>query len=83
MVFTLDDVALYYIYSARRVLLGRCGVKAAGGIRTLAEVKAMLEAGANRMEFGLGGDRARAGSKSGFGTWGAPGPDFRTWETGA
>ncbi|MGA3082522.1 MAG: deoxyribose-phosphate aldolase, partial [Terracidiphilus sp.] len=28
---------------------GRCGVKASGGIRTLADVKALLEAGANRI----------------------------------
>jgi deoxyribose-phosphate aldolase len=33
----------------RGVAGGRCGVKAAGGIRTLADVKAMLEAGANRI----------------------------------
>lgn len=38
------DVALM-----RGVAGGRCGVKAAGGIRTLADVKAMLEAGANRI----------------------------------
>jgi len=41
---TAADVALM-----RGVAGGRCGVKAAGGIRTLADVKAMLEAGANRM----------------------------------
>jgi len=28
---------------------GRCGVKASGGIRTLADAKRMLEAGANRI----------------------------------
>jgi deoxyribose-phosphate aldolase len=38
------DVALM-----RGVAGGRCGVKASGGIRTLADVKAMLEAGANRI----------------------------------
>uniref|UniRef100_E6QJV8 Deoxyribose-phosphate aldolase (Phosphodeoxyriboaldolase) (Deoxyriboaldolase) (DERA) n=1 Tax=mine drainage metagenome TaxID=410659 RepID=E6QJV8_9ZZZZ len=27
----------------------RCGVKASGGIRTLADARAMLEAGANRL----------------------------------
>ena len=41
---TAADVALM-----RGVAGSRCGVKAAGGIRTLAEVKAMLEAGANRI----------------------------------
>lgn len=41
---TPADVALM-----RGVAGGRCGVKAAGGIRTLAEVKALLEAGANRI----------------------------------
>ena len=41
---TADDVALM-----RGVAGSRCGVKAAGGIRTLADVKAMLEAGANRI----------------------------------
>lgn len=41
---TAADVALM-----RGVAGGRCGVKAAGGIRTLADVKAMLEAGANRI----------------------------------
>jgi len=41
---TAADVALM-----RGVAGGRCGVKAAGGIGTLAEVKAMLEAGANRI----------------------------------
>jgi deoxyribose-phosphate aldolase len=41
---TVADVALM-----RGVAGGRCGVKAAGGIRTLAEAKAMLEAGANRI----------------------------------
>lgn len=38
------DVALL-----RGVAGGRCGVKAAGGIRTLADARAMLEAGANRL----------------------------------
>jgi deoxyribose-phosphate aldolase len=33
----------------RGVAGGRCGVKASGGIRTLADVKTMLEAGANRI----------------------------------
>jgi deoxyribose-phosphate aldolase len=33
----------------RGVAGGRCGVKAAGGIRTLADVRAMLEAGASRI----------------------------------
>ena len=41
---TAADVALL-----RGVAGGRCGVKAAGGIRTLAEVAAMLDAGANRI----------------------------------
>ncbi len=41
---TVADVAVL-----RGVAGGRCGVKASDGIRTLAEVKAMLEAGANRI----------------------------------
>ena len=41
---TLADVALM-----RGVAGARCGVKASGGIRTLAEVRALLEAGANRI----------------------------------
>jgi deoxyribose-phosphate aldolase len=41
---TAADVALL-----RGVAGGRCGVKAAGGIRTLADVRALLEAGANRV----------------------------------
>ena len=41
---TPADVALM-----RGVAGGRCGVKAAGAIRTLADVKALLEAGANRI----------------------------------
>ncbi len=41
---TPADVALL-----RGVAGGRCGVKAAGGIRTLADARAMLEAGANRI----------------------------------
>ncbi|HWG20552.1 MAG TPA: deoxyribose-phosphate aldolase [Terracidiphilus sp.] len=41
---TAADVALL-----RGVAGGRCGVKASGGVRTLADVKAMLEAGANRI----------------------------------
>jgi deoxyribose-phosphate aldolase len=41
---TAADVALM-----RGVVGGRCGVKASGGIRTLADVKALLEAGANRI----------------------------------
>jgi deoxyribose-phosphate aldolase len=41
---TAADVALM-----RGVAGNRCGVKAAGGIRTLADVKAMLEAGATRI----------------------------------
>jgi deoxyribose-phosphate aldolase len=41
---TAADVALM-----RGVAGARCGVKAAGGIRTLANVKALLEAGANRI----------------------------------
>jgi deoxyribose-phosphate aldolase len=41
---TAADVALL-----RGVAGGRCGVKAAGGIRTLADARAMLEAGANRI----------------------------------
>ena len=38
------DVALM-----RGVAGGRCGIKASGGIHTLADVKALLEAGANRI----------------------------------
>ena len=41
---TAADVALM-----RGVAGGRCGVKASGAIRNLAEVKVMLEAGANRI----------------------------------
>ncbi len=41
---TPADVALL-----RGVAGARCGVKASGGIRTLADAKAMLEAGANRI----------------------------------
>ncbi|HEY1579540.1 MAG TPA: deoxyribose-phosphate aldolase [Terracidiphilus sp.] len=41
---TKADVALM-----RGIAGGRCGVKASGAIRTLAEVKSMLEAGANRI----------------------------------
>jgi deoxyribose-phosphate aldolase len=41
---TPADVALI-----RGVVGGRCGVKASDGIRTLADVKALLEAGANRI----------------------------------
>jgi len=41
---TVDDVALM-----RGVAGGRCGVKASGGIRSLADAKKMLEAGANRI----------------------------------
>ncbi len=41
---TAADVALL-----RGVAGARCGIKASGGIRTLANVRAMLEAGANRI----------------------------------
>ena len=41
---TVEDVALM-----RGVAGGRCGVKASGGIRTLADARRMLEAGANRI----------------------------------
>ncbi|MGH9615554.1 MAG: deoxyribose-phosphate aldolase [Acidobacteriaceae bacterium] len=41
---TVDDVSLL-----RGVAGGRCGVKAAGGIRTLEAVRDMLEAGASRI----------------------------------
>jgi deoxyribose-phosphate aldolase len=41
---TPADVALM-----RGVAGARCGIKAAGGIRTLADVRALLEAGANRI----------------------------------
>jgi deoxyribose-phosphate aldolase len=41
---TAADVALL-----RGVAGGRCGVKASGGIRTLADVRTMLESGANRV----------------------------------
>jgi deoxyribose-phosphate aldolase len=39
-----EDVAMM-----RGVAGGRCGVKASGGIRTLADARRMLEAGANRI----------------------------------
>lgn len=41
---TPQDVALL-----RGVVGGRCGVKASGGVRTLADARRMLEAGANRI----------------------------------
>lgn len=41
---TPEDVALM-----RGIAGGRCGVKASGGIRTLADARRMLEAGANRI----------------------------------
>lgn len=41
---TPEDVAML-----RGVAGGRCGVKASGGIRTLADARRMLEAGANRI----------------------------------
>lgn len=41
---TPEDVAMM-----RGVAGGRCGVKASGGIRTLADAKRMLDAGANRI----------------------------------
>lgn len=41
---TVADVALM-----RGVVGGRCGVCGSGGVRTLADVKALLEAGANRI----------------------------------
>jgi len=41
---TPADVALM-----RGIAGARCGVKASGGIRTLADVRALLEAGANRI----------------------------------
>jgi deoxyribose-phosphate aldolase len=41
---TADDVALL-----RGMAGARCGVKASGGIRTLADARALLEAGANRI----------------------------------
>jgi deoxyribose-phosphate aldolase len=41
---TAPDVALL-----RGVAGGRCGVKASGGVRTLEDARAMLEAGANRI----------------------------------
>lgn len=41
---TAEDVAMM-----RGVTGGRCGVKASGGIRTLADARRMLEAGANRI----------------------------------
>ena len=46
---TAADVALL-----RGVAGGRCGVKASGGIRTLADVRAMLDAGANRIGASAG-----------------------------
>lgn len=41
---TVEDVALM-----RQTVGNRCGVKAAGGIRTAADLKKMVEAGANRI----------------------------------
>ena len=41
---TPEDVALM-----RGVAGGRCGIKASGGVRTLADARRMLEAGANRI----------------------------------
>lgn len=41
---TTEDIAIM-----RGVAGGRCGVKASGGIRTLADARRMLEAGANRI----------------------------------
>jgi deoxyribose-phosphate aldolase len=38
----------------RGVAGGRCGVKASGGIRTLADVRNLLEAGANRIGASAG-----------------------------
>lgn len=46
---TAADVAMM-----RGVAGGRCGVKASGGIRTLADAKQMLEAGANRIGASAG-----------------------------
>lgn len=46
---TAADVALL-----RGVAGARCGVKASGGIRTLADARAMLEAGANRIGASAG-----------------------------
>ena len=54
---TAADVALM-----RGVAGGRCGVKASGGIRTLADVKTMLEAGANRIDGAAAGLGAGAGN---------------------
>ena len=41
---TVDDIA-----QMRGIAGDRCGVKASGGIRTLADAKAMLQAGASRI----------------------------------
>jgi len=46
---TVTDVAIL-----RGVAGARCGVKAAGGIRTLADARTMLEAGANRIGTSAG-----------------------------
>ncbi|HEX3662422.1 MAG TPA: deoxyribose-phosphate aldolase [Acidobacteriaceae bacterium] len=46
---TPEDVAML-----RGVAGGRCGVKASGGIRTLADARRMLEAGANRLGASAG-----------------------------
>lgn len=46
---TVEDVALM-----RGVAGGRCGVKAAGGIRSLADARRMLEAGASRIGASAG-----------------------------
>jgi deoxyribose-phosphate aldolase len=46
---TVEDVALM-----RRVVGQRCGVKAAGGIRTAAQLGAMLAAGADRIGTSVG-----------------------------
>ena len=54
----MADVALL-----RGVAGARCGIKASGGIRNLDQVRALLEAGANRIGgSGLRRDSARTGS---------------------
>jgi deoxyribose-phosphate aldolase len=46
---TVEDVALM-----RRVVGAEMGVKAAGGVRTLADAQAMIRAGANRLGASAG-----------------------------
>jgi deoxyribose-phosphate aldolase len=47
--FSLHGATAPDVFLLRGVAGGSCGVKASGGIRTLADVRAMLEAGADRI----------------------------------